>query len=103
MRVILMQHSCFIIKKMVLFTALSILISFCSKRSGPPKVLVFSKTTVFHHTSIPAGVNAIQQLGAKHGFEVDTTTNAAMFTEDSLKQYSAVIFLSTTGNVLNHY
>lgn len=74
----------------------------CSKkRKGDPRVLVFSKTEGFHHASIPDGIKAIQKLGKENGFLVDTTTNAAMFTEDTLKKYSAVIFLSTTGNVLN--
>jgi type 1 glutamine amidotransferase len=75
----------------------------CSQRSGPPKVLVFSKTSGFYHNSIPDGIEAIQKLGEENGFEVDTTTNASKFTEDTLKQYSAVIFLSTTGDVLDKY
>lgn len=79
------------------------LISSCSnERPGDPKILVFSKTAGFQHQSIPAGIQAIQQLGVENGFEVDTTANSNMFREDSLKQYSAVIFLSTTGDVLNH-
>jgi glucose/arabinose dehydrogenase/cytochrome c551/c552 len=65
--------------------------------------LVFSKTAGFQHQSIPDGIAAIQKLGDENDFQVDTTTNAAMFTEDTLKQYSAVIFLSTTGDVLDHY
>lgn len=47
-------------------------------------------------------MTTIQQLGAEHGFDVDTTKNASVFTEDNLVKYSAVIFLSTTGNVLDH-
>jgi cytochrome c len=65
------------------------------------KVLVFSKTTGYRHASIPQGIAAIKKLGKLHNFIVDTTENAANFTEDNLKQYKAVIFLSTTGNVLN--
>lgn len=81
-----------------------LLISSCSnERSGPPKVLVFSKTAGYHHASIPDGIAAIQKLGAENGFEVDTTTNAEKFNEENLKQYSAVIFLSTTGDVLNKF
>jgi glucose/arabinose dehydrogenase/cytochrome c551/c552/type 1 glutamine amidotransferase len=64
--------------------------------------LVFTKTAGFHHESIPDGVKAIQKMGAEKGFIVDTTSDASRFTEDSLKQYSAVIFLSTTGDVLNN-
>nr|MBI1229424.1 PKD domain-containing protein [Cytophagales bacterium] len=75
----------------------------CSQRSGKPKILVFSKTAEYYHESIPAGLAALQKLGAENGFDVDTTKNAAMFTEEILKEYSAVVFLSTTGNVLDHY
>ena len=74
-----------------------------NKREGEPKVLVFSKTMAFKHASIPAGVAAIQKLGLENGFAVDTTKNAELFTDENLKQYSAVIFLSTTGNVLDQY
>ena len=66
-----------------------------------PRILVFSKTKGFYHQSIPAGTVAIQKLGQEANFRVDTTKNAAYFTQDSLKNYSAVVFLSTTGNVLD--
>jgi cytochrome c len=75
----------------------------CSQRSGTPKILVFSKTAGFYHTSIPDGVAALQKLGAENGFEVDTTTDAGKFNEENLKAYSAVVFLSTTGDVLDVY
>ena len=72
------------------------------KREGNPKVLVFSKTMGFKHNSIPAGIAAIEKLGSENNFVVDTTKNAALFTDENLKQYSAIIFLSTTGNVLDN-
>src|SRR5690606_17417224 len=46
---------------------------------------------------------ALIRLGAEHGFDVDTTTNSDWFHEDTLRKYAAVVFLSTTGDVLNHY
>jgi uncharacterized protein len=64
------------------------------------KVLVFSKTNGFRHASIPAGLAAIKQLGAENKFLVDATEDSAVFTIDNLQQYHAVIFLSTTGDVL---
>lgn len=67
----------------------------------PTRILVFSKTKGFYHSSIPAGIAAIQKLGKENNFIVDTTKNAAYFVEDSLKHYSAIVFLSTTMNVLN--
>lgn len=66
-----------------------------------PKILVFTKTKGYHHESISAGALAIMKLGQANGFSVDTTSDARYFVEDSLKKYSAVVFLSTTGDVLN--
>jgi type 1 glutamine amidotransferase len=65
------------------------------------RVLVFSKTAGFKHSSIGVGVAAVQKLGAENKFEVDTTTNSASFTPQNLEKYSAVIFMNTTGDVLN--
>lgn len=65
------------------------------------RVLVFSKTAGFRHGSIAAGKTAIQKLGSENGFSVDTTENAIVFTEKNLRRYSTVIFLNTTGNVLD--
>ncbi len=66
-----------------------------------PKVMVFTKTAGFYHKSIPAGVAAIQKLGTENKFMVDSTKDARMFTTQNLQQYAAVIFLSTTMNVLD--
>jgi len=65
------------------------------------RVLVFTKTAGYYHTSIPTGVAAIQKLAAENNFIADTTRDASYFTQDSLQHYNAVIFLSTTLNVLN--
>jgi type 1 glutamine amidotransferase len=65
------------------------------------RVLVFSKTTGFRHDSIPAGIALIRSLGAAHGFAVEASEDAALFTRQSLGRYRAVIFLNTTGEVLN--
>jgi cytochrome c len=64
-------------------------------------ILLFSKTEGFRHDSIPAGIAAIQQQGRQRGFAVDTTEDAAVFGDDPLRLYKAVVFLSTTGDVLN--
>lgn len=73
----------------------------CNHLQAKPKVLVFCKTAGFHHKSIGPGIAAIELLGKQNGFNTDTTTNAAKFTYGNLKQYAAVIFLNTTGDVLN--
>ncbi|WP_328352782.1 ThuA domain-containing protein [Streptomyces sp. NBC_00445] len=65
------------------------------------RVLVFSKTAGFRHDSIPEGVAALKELGASSGYTVDATENASAFTPSNLRRYDAVVFLSTTGDVLN--
>ncbi|GAA2866875.1 ThuA domain-containing protein [Nonomuraea rubra] len=64
------------------------------------KVLVFSKTTGFRHDSIPEGIAAVQKLGQENNFAVDTTEDSALFTDQNLAQYQAVVFMSTTGDPL---
>ena len=63
--------------------------------------LVFSKTLLFRHASIPNGIEAIKKLGAEHQFQVDATEDASVFTATNLAKYKVVIFLSTSGDILN--
>ena len=64
-------------------------------------VLVFSKTAGFRHGSITPGIAAIQQLGTANDFTVEATEDSAQFTDANLARFDAVIWLSTTGDVLN--
>jgi type 1 glutamine amidotransferase len=64
-------------------------------------VLVFSKTTGFRHDSIPQGIAAIKALGAAHGFAVDSTEDATRFTDAELARRKVVVFLNTTGDILD--
>ncbi|MEL6942015.1 MAG: ThuA domain-containing protein, partial [Bacteroidota bacterium] len=64
-------------------------------------VLVFSKTAGFRHVSIGAGKKAIAEMGKKYGFAVDSTEDASIMQERKLKKYDVVIFLNTTGDILN--
>jgi len=66
-----------------------------------PRILVFSKTQGFRHSAIPNGKAAIIKLGKENGFDTDTTENSNVFNDDSLKKYAAVVFLQTTGNILD--
>ncbi|MEV7344574.1 ThuA domain-containing protein [Streptomyces sp. NPDC093544] len=72
-----------------------------SKKPDDTRVLVFSKTAGFRHDSIPEGIAAVRELGAADGFTVDATEDAGAFTSRNLARYDAVVFLSTTGDVLN--
>lgn len=84
--------------------SLLLLFSYSFAFAKPPKILVFSKTTFYYHESIPDGIAAIQLLGRQLNFDVDTTTDASKFNDENLKQYAAVVFLSTSdtaGTLLN--
>jgi type 1 glutamine amidotransferase len=65
------------------------------------RVLVFSRTKAFRHGAIPDGVAAVKALGAQHGFAVEATEDATAFTDQSLGRFAAVVFMSTTGDVLD--
>ncbi|MFI7597232.1 ThuA domain-containing protein [Actinoplanes sp. NPDC049681] len=67
----------------------------------PYDVLVFSRTAGFRHDSIAAGTQAIRDLGAQNGFSVTATEDPAVFTPGGLAGYEAVVFLNTTGDVLD--
>ena len=67
-----------------------------------PKVLVFYKTAGFYHSSIPVAITAIKQLGAKNNLAVHATDAATAFNPVTLAEYQAVVFLNTTGDVLNN-
>ncbi|MEX2251141.1 MAG: ThuA domain-containing protein [Acidimicrobiia bacterium] len=68
---------------------------------GPLQVLVFHKTAGFRHDSIPAGTEAITALSEEHGFVVTATDDASVFTQSRLADYEVIVFLSTTGDILD--
>jgi len=65
------------------------------------RILVFTKTTGFRHDSIPAGVEAFERLGLAHGFAVEATEGLHAFRKGRLARYDALVFLSTSGTVLD--
>lgn len=66
-----------------------------------PKVLVFSKTGSFRHKSIPAGVQFFADLKKENNWKVDFSENSNVFSSENLKNYNVVVFLNTTGNILD--
>lgn len=68
---------------------------------APFHLLVFTRTLGFRHASIPAAIAAVQVLGAYNNFEVEATEDPAAFTDANLARFAAVLFLNTTGDVLD--
>ncbi|MEU1539101.1 ThuA domain-containing protein [Actinacidiphila glaucinigra] len=66
-----------------------------------PRVLVCTRTTAYRHDSIPDGVRALTELGEEHGIRVDVTERPEDFEGTRLRPYDAVVFLSTSGEVLS--
>jgi type 1 glutamine amidotransferase len=68
----------------------------------PFKVLVFWKTAGFvHATEIVNGIALVQSLGAANGFVVHDSNDATVMNPANLAQYAVVIFLCTTGDILD--
>jgi type 1 glutamine amidotransferase len=65
------------------------------------RILVFSRTTGYRHASIPDGIKAIRLIGAQVGLAVEETEDPAIFTDQQLSRFAAVVFLSTTGDILD--
>ncbi|WP_010133915.1 ThuA domain-containing protein [Ochrovirga pacifica] len=64
-------------------------------------VLVFSKTAGFRHTSIPKGIEMFKELATKNQWQITFSEDANLFTYEELKKYQTVVFLNTTGDILN--
>ena len=65
------------------------------------EVLVFSKTAGFRHKSIETGVKTIETLGLENNFNVTNSEDSKLFLSEDLKKYNLIIFLNTTGDILN--
>lgn len=70
-------------------------------RAGAQRILLFTKTAGFTHGSIPTAINAITNAAEQAGFLVDQSNDASLFNATDLANYDAVVFLLTSGNVLN--
>jgi type 1 glutamine amidotransferase len=72
-----------------------------ARRQDRFRIRVFTRTTEYRHDSIPDAIAALRALGAEHGFGVDQTEDPAVFADANLPSYLAVVFLLTTGDVLD--
>lgn len=68
---------------------------------SPSGVLVFHKTTGFRHDSIEAGIEAVREIAESEDREVTATDDASVFTAEGLQPYGVIVFLNTTGDVLD--
>jgi type 1 glutamine amidotransferase len=84
-----------------------LLLTICSAASPPlswkkVRILVYTKNGKgYVHENIPSAVACFQRLGMQHGFKVDVSDTPAVFTEENLKQYNAIVFANTNNDVFD--
>ena len=78
-----------------------------SKANSPAKtveatksILIFSKTNGYRHESIETGQEALKTIATKNNWQTELTEDSTAFNTENLSKFAAVIFLSTTGDVL---
>jgi cytochrome c len=69
--------------------------------STAPAILTFSRTLEFRHDSIADGVTALARIAESKGWGFESTEDASVFSDAGLGPYRVVVFLSTTGDVLD--
>ena len=67
-----------------------------------PRLLLFSETRDFRHDSTEVALQAIEELAASVGIQSDRANDSAgLFTAENLADYAAVVWVMTSGDVLN--
>jgi type 1 glutamine amidotransferase len=64
-------------------------------------LVVYTRTLGFRHDSIPAALAVLRDIAAREGLSVIATEDPSAFTADRLRGVAAVVFLHTTGEVLD--
>jgi len=88
-------------KNLLAIAVIMLLASCSSVEIEKDRILIFSETKGFRHSSIEVGKEVLTKLCEEKGFNADTTENSSVMTPENLKQYAAVVFLSTTGDIFN--
>ena len=69
---------------------------------APPSVLLFTKTNSFRHEeAIPAGVELFTKIAEGRGRAVFHTENSAVFNDQDLDRFTAVVFHNVSGDSLS--
>ena len=68
-----------------------------AQQTNVARILIYSATADFRHDSIPTAVDALVQIGPRSNIAFDHSEDKTWFTDDTLAQYDALLFLSNTG------
>ncbi|WVW86186.1 hypothetical protein I302_108227 [Kwoniella bestiolae CBS 10118] len=66
-----------------------------------PRVLVYTNTDGFRHDSIPTAISVLAGREVRWGVGFDFTEDKSLFTDEHLKKYDALMFISVTGEALD--
>jgi type 1 glutamine amidotransferase len=89
---------------MRLFALVALLAAACTPVTSDepgPRVLLFTRTVEFRHESIGPAVTALSELARSAGGSADATEDPRVFSASGLASYDVVVFLMTTGDVLD--
>ncbi len=84
-----------------LLTLLLLLAAITSAEAQQFRALLFTRTAGFHHESIHEAVAAVRKMAQRHTFSVDWQESPTVFNDKQLEKYQVVIFVNTTGDILN--
>ncbi|KAJ6496462.1 trehalose utilization-domain-containing protein [Mycena vitilis] len=65
------------------------------------RVLIYTATKGFRHDSIPTAIDALNKQGPSINVAFDHTEDETQFNDQNLANYDAIMFVSTTGEVLD--
>lgn len=69
---------------------------------GSARILLFNETQDFRHDSIPSALVALETLADSVGIQTERADDSlGVFTDENLAKYDAVIWVLTSGDVLN--
>jgi type 1 glutamine amidotransferase len=68
---------------------------------GAYRVLLFSRTVGYRHDAIPSATRAFFELQSDGDYQVESTEDASAFTAGNLDRFRVVVFVMTTGDVLD--
>src|SRR3954469_19148145 len=67
----------------------------------PPSLLVYTQTAGYRHGCLPKAIAAVRRLGRENGFAVVATEEPARIRRGFLKDFGALAFVNTSGEVLD--
>jgi type 1 glutamine amidotransferase len=65
------------------------------------KALLVTTTNGWHHESLHYGVVALKELATRNFFDIEVFQDPNSFNDAYLKQFQVIVFLNTTGDILN--